>query len=454
MSVRLDWEFESEQQHIRQTSGEDPETRRKRRRQRLLILMLPLFLLGLVGLVVGAVALRLREVDRQVEQALRGTIDAEVAALRLGDEQTFLAFQRSATEAWGILQQEAFAQYQTLKQAGSIQLSGEILNVLVDGSRARAQVQEIIDGAPYVRTWFYWRYEDGWRHVPPDYTFWGEAATLEAPGLQVHFQAVDAPVARPLRDALAEWLRETCAVLVCGDLPLLRVDVVPEPGLKTGWSVDDPWRLLVRSPYTQFARADMPFDFTLQFELANLMAERLVAVATNDMQPVYPADAYYLRSSAVSWLVGRFARINTNTFLISSLAAAGGDTAVGRLLRTLPPEGSIRVLNDVLGTNSLADTPLDWRDFLTWRLALENELISRGDEAGYLSLYDTRDEAVRSLAYARYAAGPQAENPLVLQVTPQQDDSGAPLLATLVERGGQQETVLFRLVDERWLRAN
>ena len=45
------------------------------------------------------------------------------------------------------------------------------------------EVEEIIGGVPYGRVWFYWRYDDGWRHVPPDYTFWGDARTVEADGV-------------------------------------------------------------------------------------------------------------------------------------------------------------------------------------------------------------------------------------------------------------------------------
>lgn len=456
MSLRLDWEIESEQSHIQQTSGEDPETRRQRRRRRLMILFIPFILLAVVALGVGAVVLRLREVDAQVEQALRSTVDAEVATLRIGDEQAFLNFQRSATAAWLEAQQAAFNSYQALKLEGSIQLTGQILDVTVDENRARVQVQEIIKGAPYVQTWFYWRYEDGWRHVPADYTFWGETQTLETETLSITFRAVDQALAESLQNTLTIWLQTACGSLTCPDLPALRIDILPDPGLKNDWSADDPWLLRVRSPYTQLARMDNPFDFSMQFELANLIAERLVAAASNNLQPVYPADAFYLRSSIVSWLVGRFVSINTNTFLISSLSQNYGDPAVGALLNALEPEGDAGVLNRAAGTTSLAQANLDWRDFLTWRLALEDELIQRGDEADFLALYDTRDEAARALAYARYNSGPGGVSRVVVSVTPETAEDGSYQMRALAEVSdtGQQEEILFRLLNERWLRAS
>jgi hypothetical protein len=455
MGIRLDWEIESEQQPVRQSSGEDPESRRQRRRRRLLILFLPFMLLFIVGAVAAFVVLRLKQVDAEVEQVVRDTVDAEIATLRIGDEQAFLNFQRSATGDWLVTQQQVFSNYQSLKIGGDIQLTGQVVDVEVDGNRARAQVQEIVDDAPYVRTWFYWRYEDGWRHVPPDYTFWGEVDTLESDHLTIRYAGVDAPLANAMQIVLTNWLQTACASLGCGEIPTLQVEILPDPGLKTDWSGD--WSLRVRSPYTALARMDTPFDFSMQFEVANLLAERLVSDVSGGMQPEYPTDAFYLRSSIVSWLVGRLVSINTNTFLMSSLAQNYSDAAVGSLLKAMPPNASVSVFNSVIGTSTLAQANLDWRDFLTWRLALEDELIRRGDEGNYLALYDTRDEAARNLAYQRYNQGASGESRVVTSVTPETADDGTHQLRALVEIGNPatgQEEVLFRLVNEGWLRAN
>jgi hypothetical protein len=172
------------------------------------------------------------------------------------------------------------------------------------------------------------------------------------------------------------------------------------------------------------------------------------------MQAAYPADAFYLRSSIVSWLVGRFVAVDTNTFLMTSLSARYGEQAVGQLLATLQPDSNAGILNTVAGTASLDQAGLDWRDFLTWRLALENELISRGDEANFLLLYDTREDAIRNIAYARYASGDTGTQRTVVTASPESGPDGTFHLRAIVDAGTGQEEVIFRLVNDRWLRAN
>ena len=80
MGIRLDWEIEAEQEHRQQSAGEDPEARRKRRRARLRFLLVLFVLLALIGGAVGAVALRLHQVEWETEQLLRDSVTAEVAA--------------------------------------------------------------------------------------------------------------------------------------------------------------------------------------------------------------------------------------------------------------------------------------------------------------------------------------------------------------------------------------
>ena len=452
MGIRLDWEIEAEKQNIRQKSGEDPVTKWQRRRRILLLLLIPLILLAIVGAVAGAVVLRLRELDRQIVDVLEDTVDAEIATLRIGNEQAFMDFQRSASTAWLDAQQAVFDDVQDRKVDGNLQLTGQIMNTTVDDSRARVQVQEIIDGTPYVRTWFYWRYDDGWRHVPPDYTFWGDEHTLQSDALAITYRDVDTPLAQSMHETLSGWLDYACNALACGDMPQIRVSIVPDPGLQIAWSPDDVWLMQMPSPYTDRARVDMPFEFALRFDVANLVAERLVNVASGNMQPVYPADAYYLRSSIVSWLVGRFVAIDTNTFLISSLAQNYGEPAVGSLLSAMQPDSNAAIINSVTGAESLAQANLDWRDFLTWRLALESELIARREEAYFLTLYDTRDEATRDAAYARFNAGEAPAQRVVVSAQPETGPDGAFQLRAQVESG--EEAVIFRLVNDTWLRAN
>ena len=49
----------------------------------------------------------------------------------------------------------------------------------------------------------------------------------------------------------------------------------------------------------------------------------------------------------------------------------------------MQPDSGASLINLVAGTDTLAQANLDWRDFLTWRLALEDELIARREEGRF-----------------------------------------------------------------------
>src|SRR5690606_31627598 len=118
------------------------------------------------------------------------------------------------------------------------------------------------------------------------------------------YRTVDEALAGSMAASLESWLLYGCGLLTCGELPVINVEIVADRTATLGWVTGDDWRLQVPSPYLDRARYDMPFDTGLQLQVANLIAERLVALATGGMQPQYPADVYYLRSAVVSWLVG------------------------------------------------------------------------------------------------------------------------------------------------------
>lgn len=456
MGIRLDWEIEAEQSRM-QRAGEDPVLARQRRLARVRFLLFLLVIIAIFGGIVAVIVWRLRTVDAQIEQALRNTIDAEVAALRIGDYNAFAVVQRSASDDWLRIQQSLFNEYQDLKTHQAVQLTGQILDVTIDNTRARVEVQEIVDGVPYSRIWFYWRYDDGWHHVPPDYTFWGDLKTAEAQNVSVRYQMVDDDLAQSVSTKMSGWLSLACAALNCTP-PELSVEIVPDETLQPSWSASNPWQLQLPSPYVQRARSDMPFDLNLQFAVASLLAERLVASTSNNLQPVYPADAYYLRQAVVSWLVGRFVQVDTNAFVINTLAANYGDAAVGQLLSALQPDSNVSILAQVAGVASLDQTNLDWRDFLTWRIITEDDLIRRGDETNFTAFYDTRDENTRNLAYQRFREGAPPLKKVVLTATLEMGADGVPIIRAVMQVGENESTtlqeVLFHLADGVWKRLN
>jgi hypothetical protein len=451
MGIRLDWEIEAEREHIR-GAGEDPESKRRRRQARRRLFLVLFVALLLVAAVVGGVILRLRYVDWQIEQLLLDTVDAEVAALRLGDQTAFLAIQRSATDDWIQRQARAFEDYQSLKVTADANLTGRVLDATIDRQRGRVWVEEIINNIPYGRIWFYWRYEDGWRHVPPDYTFWGDPASYTNGSVTVSYQRVDEVVARAVGDGLAGWIASGCAVLGCTTPPSLTIEIVPDETLVTEWTA--PWTLRIPSPFLTAARMDNPFDPTMQAETAQKLAEHLVAYV-KDWQPAPAADAAYLKAALTSWLAGRFAGDESGSALIQTMVRNYGDAAITQLMSAVQPDSSIDILNTAAQTTSLHQLNVDWRDFLSWRLNLENQLITARDEAGFLALYDTADENVRGQAIGRFNSGARSEQRRVVDVSLESDANGVPQLRTSAEwEGGVQENILFRLINGVWRRAS
>jgi hypothetical protein len=457
MGIRLDWEVENERSKTR-TLGEDPDVRKRRARalRRTIMVLLLLILIG-AG-IVAVVTWRLGEVDAQIRESLVITVENEVAALRIGDRNTYTSIQRSDSALWLQMQQDLYDAYQQLKTDANVVLSGRVIDAVVDGARGRVQVEEIVDGIPYARTWFYFRYDDGWRHVPPDTTFWGDARTAQTDGVTLTYFGVDQPLADAVSSTLPRWLADGCAILACAQPPPpLTVEIVPDETLSLGWSSSDPNRLIMPSPFTGAARLDSIFTPEAQLRAASLLAERLVNIV-QPAQPLPDADAAYLRQAVISWLVERFTGQATNAFSIESFAQTYGEAAVGRLLAALTPDASMRVLATVAGVDSLGDMTLDWRDLLTWRLALENTLIAEQDDAVFLTLYDTNDPTAQQVAISRYAAGSLGETSIVTEAVREIDAMGIPILraTTLVRSGSgdRTETVVFRLIDGDWKRAS
>lgn len=458
MGIKLDWEIESEQTAVRGT-GEDRSVRRRRRIAQVRLLFVVLLVIGFFAALYGLVWWRLGKIDAELRRALVDTVGAEVATLRISDRQAYLDIQRSASDVWLQLQQATFDEYQQLKTNYDVQLTGNVVSVEVSGTRGRVQVEEIINGVPYVQTWFYWRYaEDGWRHVPPDYTFWGETVTLERTGVIVRYQDVDTDFAGALATSLESWLSFTCTSLDCTGLPLLEVEIIPRPGLAASWSEIAPWTLHVPSPYVGRARLDRPFDTPLQQALAALMAERLVARVTGSVQPVPYTDAAYLTQAVKHWLAGQFTQVDTQSYLVQTYAERYGSAAVGRTLQSLTPDAPLSILNAPAGVAGLDTLEVDWRDYLTWRLNTEAELHAAQNQAGFVAMYDTREQAVADLAFSRFAQPVSTVPREVMAVQPERQPDSTLILKATVRVGEaenvSQETARFRLADGVWRRIN
>ena len=472
MGVKLDWDIEAEKGKKKE-HREDKQQRGARYLGVFRLVLTVAIFASILGGIVYLVFQRLEQVNQQIEQLLSDTVQAEVAALRVGDLTAFEALQRSAREDWAGSQREVFNNYQALKIDSNVVLTGRILDVEVDGQRGRVQVEEIIDGVPYVQTWYYWNYSripgcddtaddcrTGWLHTIPDTAFRGASATIENDDYIIRYNEIDAEVATQIDESLSRWLADTCRYVDCDLLPLITLDIVVAPGssIRPADNEENAWQFIVPSPYTGRARADMPFDTTLQLEMASLVSERLLGQVTNNVDPVFASDAWFLRESILAWMTGRFVQLNPETHLIQSLVDNHGVDTLTALLQNLQATSSMSILATVTGNSSVADMSLDWRDYVLWKLELEDDLIETQNEPVWTSLYDFTDPLVRDAAYQRYLNNFVATNRTVLSARIETVNLATPQLVAEVNvtRGFEsgQEIIVFNLINGNWLRAN
>ncbi len=468
MSIKLDWQIESEQTHTRAT--EDPLVRQRRRRAQRRFALLVLVMAGVLALIVALVIWRLRSVDERLRKDLVRTVQAEIAALRVGDFANYMAIQRSASDAFMQAQSRRFQDYQQLKQAGRVQLSGDVVNVAIDGRRGRVVLEEELDGVPYRQVWFYWYYTDsgdgmgGWRHVPDDLTFWGAERTLDLPGGgSVRYRELDEPYAQAIAEALPNWWAELCAALRCDPPPPPQIEIVPQRPFALSWDGDG-WTLRVSSPLVERVRADAPLPPNFAQALVEALATRLVRYAAGDDPAPYYTDIAWLRAELGRWAAAQVLGTAGSPF-IDSLSATFGPGAPLTLLSALTPTATLEsALSAVTGVpmeqlsqdqlNSLA-----WGDFFQWRLALEPQLLVEGESNAFLALYAQEDnyaasQAAIRLEDRRYALQPPPTVQSVL-ITHERGRTFATVSAAHYDADGvllQQQTIYWWLSGGTWRR--
>jgi len=453
--IRLEWNVES--QKIDKSDSEDPIAKRARRRRTLRLIMLIGVVLAVLSFGVLVVRQRLLDVQSQLEQLLRETVRAETAALRIGDINTFLAAQDSASEAWRQRQQSVFREYSELKARHDVDLTGAIVDLEIDGQRGRVVVEEIINGVRYAQVWFYRNLGDKWYHISPDFSFWGEERTLETNVMSIRYFALDERFAQALSEAVGGWSRRGCQILRCDSSPKLAIVIVRDSAQPVSKATDGTATLQILSPSSGRMSLDSPFDQSAQGLVAEALADHLISRRTDGLQVVFPHDAVYLRLSVASYLVKEFLGAEGKDSLLDSLASLYGEEKVAKLLDHLAPAASMAILKGIID-QPLDEAPLNWRDFVKWRLNTEADLIESGAESDMLNLYDTGDEEIWQIAYQRYQTRTILRPRAVLDQVIKRAPNGSPQLrVTVIADGGandEERVVLFNLVDGVWKRAN
>lgn len=453
MGVKLDWQVENES--VAEGATEHPQARRARRARQRRVLLNIIVIVVLVGGAIGAVVARLWYVDSEIERQLRDTVAAEVAALRIGDIAAYLNVQRSESDAWMLGQTDRFWQYQEFKRQAQVELTGNVLAVEVDENRGRVNVEEVIDGQRYQQVWFYWRYADGWRHVPRDVTYWGQPATLDGENFTVEYGAVDSGLVAALQPGLARLWGEGCIWLSCDStLPHLTMRVIPDPFVGVSWSPDESNVLRVASPLVERALVDEPLPEAIAREVGAALAERIVLHAAAGFVPPVETDAAFVGEAVENWLIGRFLGDGglLGSSFVESLVVAYGERAAALLVDGMQAGPSIGALSTLFAT-PLDQLRVDWREFFQWRLALEPYLLAQSNWDAVRALYDdlAQNEAQRLVN----TPGAASQPPLtVLRVVVGPGSDGSSRAWAVVQYpDGSEGPVTFRLVDGIWRRS-
>lgn len=472
--IKLDWHVESEQSETRAT--EDPETRRRRQHAQRQLLAILAGLALVIGAVAAGIWWRLNDVENQIRRDLLDTVEAEVTALRIGDLAAYIAIQRSASDAFLLEQSRQFEEYQQLKQAGRIQLTGAVASTAIDDQRARVVVEEVLDGVPYHVVWFYWRYEDtgseqsGWRHVPDDLTFWGAERTIETESGRVNYRELDAALAQALAEQLPDWWMRACARLACAEPPPApAIEIVAARPPAVAWDSPTGWTLHVTSPLLERARADIALPPELAQTIAERLAQRLMRYATGGTTPGPYTDTAWLEQDYARWMA-KHMRADTLSVqgegFIESLIASYGAEVAGTVLGMLSANPTLDgVLSAVTGLPLPQLSPdqlndLDWRGYFQWRLALEQQLAGEAQADVFLSLYDMQNVSASNLAWQRFESPAYAEQPVpdVRAVTITRENGHTYAWVDVATGGSaqspQDESITWRWSDASWRRVN
>ncbi|MBI5929645.1 MAG: hypothetical protein HY862_10075 [Chloroflexi bacterium] len=473
MGIQLDWQIESDR--AKQRATEDPNAKRYRRRQRRNLLLGMTILACLVGSVLGGVIWRLRAVDNQVRQNLLDTVDVEITAINVGNLSNYMQVKRSASEDWLQNQRDIFNEYQQLKQAGQLELTGKVLDVTIDEPRGRVVLEEKVAGVPYRVVWFYWLYEDnvngqaGWRRVPPDVEFWGSQKTIDKGSLKVVYHELDRRMAEAMANQVDGWWDEACSLLICSaGQAQLTIEIVPETLAGPEWDLYEEWKVRVPSPLLlDRGRNDVPFTPELEAALAHVLAEKLADYSRgNSFRPNDYSDAQWLQEEIVAWLAGQFtSNTDDGSRFFTTFDAAFGSTAPSQILSNLRPDSTLSDLQLVTGNVAVQDLGLErlntinWNDFFQWRLKLEGVTLRDQNQPACYQLYDETIANGATAANTRCAAYDPNQIVPIVNGTVITNDTDGNLFAYVDALANpsdtsQREQIIFRWVGSTWKRIN
>lgn len=351
------------------------------------------------AIVYATVHLRLEQVEDWQLRTLRDTAVAEVTALRIGDENAFLALQHQGDEVWLAHQRDYF---RTVQNTRNLFLSGEILEskIATNGLLGIVRILEIENEIPFERLWFYWNFDDlGWRHLPQNTELWGDTKNLSVEGVEIEYRSRDEELAQQLARVLPNWLKMGCETLACEKTPIWHIEITPDPSLILSWDALASWNLRIPSPYLTRVRSDMPFSTEMRAAVADFVSERLIDSSALAIVPSLDEDALYLRQAVKSWLTGNYTGQNDSSPLLQSIAEQFEIATIGALIQNRDELALLPALRKITNASLVELSLLDWRDYLEWQL----KRVDPGFNGKITSLSASNDkETIQLLAKALY----------------------------------------------------
>jgi hypothetical protein len=382
MSIKLDWEVESEGGW--EEVGEDPkevEARRRRTRRIRNSVLTVLVILLMAG---GVIAYRLITVGWQIRSALEETVAAETLALRLGDRNAFLAVQ-SNVGGWQERQERTFDQYRS--EDKQVEVTGQVVKMDISADQARVILREIYNNTEYNVMWFYQRDEEGWKHIAPVAGYWGEPREDKSAHFDFDYYSEDQMTVDALRTQLNSWWGTACERTDCVGKPdLIHIKIEPDELATVSWADYDPNTLLIPSPLTGRFRADGTVDPEIRKQIANYIAERWADHMIGQGASKY-SNAKWFENEIYLWLYQIFEPDQPSAPLLTPLVQTYGDQIVPQLvLRIKRGENATAVLIDLTHT-ALPDLPVKWDLYLTYQLRAEAELDAKGQQTEAILIY-------------------------------------------------------------------
>ncbi len=373
MSIRLDWQIDSEDEvtHIQEDARTVATRKRGTKRFRNLVIVV-----AVISLVVGGFALsRLQKVAVQRRADLEAIVTSEALALRIGDWETFLSYQEP-NPWWQEFQREVFREYETL--GNRLSVDGEILEMDIDANLGRVVLRETLDGEPYRVTWFYEYFpEDGWHHVPPIARLLGRIRYIQTEHLEVFYRNTDEEYTQALTEQMQTWMNEICQTMLCTEQPRLTVFIVTEPLHQVSWQMSGGMALRIPSPATARILESSPLEEpTLRAALAEAVARRAAMLILSDAAEPY-SDGEWLRNELTAWLASELDETQPGSEVITPLIDLYGQGLVVLWAeRVRAGEPPLPTLSRLSG-NVLTTLPITWDSFFEHRLRAEFRVENR-----------------------------------------------------------------------------